>query len=140
MKGDENVMTIMEKARELGKLVQESEEYKALALARTESDNDEELQEKIQHFNLIRMKIDIESGKPEPNEEKLNSLNEELMTIYTDVMGSDKMVAFNMAKERMDSLMRDVTSLLTAAVNGEDPETFDPSACTGSCATCGGCG
>ena len=135
-------MTIIEMAREMGKLIQESEEYKALADARTASDNDETLQEQIQHFNLIRMKMDIESSKPEPDEEKLKNLNEELMTVYTEVMGSEKMVAFNVAKEAIDSLMNNVTTLLSAVVNGADPATFDPeqAGCSGSCSTCGGCG
>lgn len=135
-------MTVIEMARELGKIVQESDEYKALEAARTASDNDAELQDKIKNFNLTRMKMDIESSKPEPDQNKLSSLNEELMTIYTEVMGSEKMIAFNSAKENMDALMNKVTFILTAAVNGEDPSTFDPDAagCSGSCSTCGGCG
>lgn len=135
-------MTVIEMARELGKVIQESDEYKALEAARIASDNDEELQAQIQKFNLTRMKIDIESAKPEPDEAKISNLNEELMNIYTEVMGSDKMIAFNNAKETIDALMNNVTSLLTAAVNGEDPATFDPelAGCAGSCSTCGGCG
>lgn len=135
-------MTVIEMARELGKVVQESDEYKALEAARTASDNDEALQEQIQKFNLTRMKMDIESSKPEPDQDKLTNLNEELMSIYTEVMSSDKMIAFNNAKETIDALMNNVTSILSAAVNGEDPATFDPelAGCTGSCSTCGGCG
>lgn len=135
-------MTVIEMTRELGKIIQQSDEYKKLETARIASDNDAELQEKIEKFNLIRMKMDIESSKPEPDDAKLSSLNEELMTIYTDVMSSDKMIEFNSAKETIDALMNNVTSILTAAVNGEDPATFDPeaAACTGSCSTCGGCG
>ena len=31
-------------------------------------------------------------------------------------------------------------AILTAAVNGEDPDTYDPdAACTGDCCSCGGC-
>ena len=33
-----------------------------------------------------------------------------------------------------------LTAILTAAVNGEDPATYDPdAACTGDCCSCGGC-
>ncbi len=134
-------MTIMEMARELGKVIQESDEYKALAEARTASDNDEDLQKQIEQFNVLRMKIEIESGKDDADQDKISSLNEDLMNLYTEIMQGEKMVAFNAAKETMDSLMNEVTMLLTAAVNGEDPATYDPAAaaCTGSCATCGGC-
>ena len=134
-------MSIMEMARELGKVIQQSEEYKALEAAIIASDNDEELQKQIGEFNLIRMKMEIESGKDEPDQDKISQLNEDLMNLYSAIMASDKMVAFNVAKDVMDHTMNDVTTLLTGVVNGEDPATYDPtSACTGSCATCGGCG
>ena len=128
-------------AREMGKLIQESDEYKALMEARTASDNDEELQKQIGEFNLVRMKMEIESSKPEPDQDKVNELNEQLMSIYTAVMESENMVAFNKAKDVVDHLMNHVTAILTAAVNGEDPDTYDPDAasCTGDCCSCGGC-
>ena len=133
-------MTIIEMAREMGKLIQEADEYKALMEARTASDNDEELQKQIGEFNLVRMKMEIESSKPEPDQDKVNALNEQLMSIYTSVMESENMVAFNKAKDVVDHLMNHVTAILTAAVNGEDPATYDPdAACTGDCCSCGGC-
>lgn len=133
-------MTIIEMAREMGKLIQESDEYKALMEARTASDNDEELQKQIGEFNLVRMKMEIESSKPEPDQDKIGELNEQLMSIYTAVMESENMVAFNKAKDVVDHLMNHVTAILTAAVNGEDPDTYDPdAACTGDCCSCGGC-
>ena len=134
-------MTIIEMAREMGKLIQESDEYKALMDARTASDNDEELQKQIGEFNLVRMKMEIESSKPEPDQDKINQLNEQLMSIYTAVMESENMVAFNKAKDVVDHMMNHVTAILTAAVNGEDPATYDPEAasCGGACCSCGGC-
>ena len=134
-------MTIIEMAREMGKLIQESDEYKALMEARTASDNDEELQKQIGEFNLVRMKMEIESSKPEPDQNKIGELNEKLMSIYTAVMESENMAAFNKAKDVVDHMMNHVTAILTAAVNGEDPATYDPEAasCGGDCCTCGGC-
>ena len=98
-------MTIIEMAREMGKLIQQSDEYKALMDARTASDNDEELQKQIGEFNLVRMKLEIESGKPEPDQARISELNEQLMSIYTAVMESENMVAFNSAKDVIDHLM-----------------------------------
>lgn len=134
-------MTIIEMAREMGKVIQESEEYKALMNARAASDNDENLQSQIQQFNLVRMNLEMESSKEDASQEKVSNLNEELMSIYTQVMDNEHMVAFNEAKEVIDTLMNKATSILAAAVNGEDPMTFDPEAhsCGGSCSTCGGC-
>jgi cell fate (sporulation/competence/biofilm development) regulator YlbF (YheA/YmcA/DUF963 family) len=135
-------MTIIEMAREFGKVIQESEEYKALTAARIASDNDESLQAQIQQFNLVRMNLEMESSKEDADQEKIGSLNEELMTLYTQVMENDNMVAFNAAKDAIDTVMNDATSILAAAVNGDDPMTFDPHAahsCSGSCSSCGGC-
>ena len=131
-------MTIIEMAREMGKVIQQSDEYKALMEARIASDNDEELQKQIGEFNLVRMKMEIESSKPEPDQDKVNELNEQLMSVYTAVMESENMVAFNKAKDVVDHLMNHVTAILTAAVNGEDPDTYDPDAvsCTGDCCSC----
>ena len=134
-------MTIIEMAREMGKVIQQSDEYKALMEARIASDNDEELQKQIGEFNLVRMKMEIESSKPEPDQDKIGELNEQLMSIYTAVMESENMAAFNKAKDVVDHMMNHVTAILTAAVNGEDPATYDPEAasCGGDCCTCGGC-
>ncbi len=134
-------MTIIEMSREMGKVIQESEEYKALMVAREASDNDENLQQQIQQFNLVRMNLDMESSKEDADQEKIGSLNEELLTLYTQIMENENMVAFNSAKDAIDTIMNTATSILAAAVNGEDPMTFDPNAhsCSGSCSTCGGC-
>ena len=134
-------MTIIEKTRELGLVIQESEEYKALMAAREASDKDENLQQQIQQFNLVRMNLEMESSKEDADQDKVGSLNEELMTLYTQIMENENMAAFNAAKDVIDTVMNDATSILAAAVNGEDPTTFDPNAhsCSGSCSTCGGC-
>lgn len=134
-------MTIIEKTRELGLVIQESEEYKALMAAREASDKDENLQQQIQQFNLVRMNLEMESSKEDADQDKVGSLNQELMTLYTQIMENENMAAFNAAKDVIDTVMNDATSILAAAVNGEDPTTFDPNAhsCSGSCSTCGGC-
>ena len=50
-------MDIIEKARELGKLIQEEESYKKLQEAQKSADADMELQRLIGEFNLKRMSI-----------------------------------------------------------------------------------
>lgn len=135
-------MTIIESAREMGKVIQQSDEYKALIAARDASDNDKELQQQISQFNLVRMNLEMETQKDAPDQAKVNSLNEELMGIYNAVMENPNMAAFNEAKDAIDHIMNDATTILAAAVNGEDPETFNPHehnhSCGGSCSECGG--
>ena len=52
-------MTIIEKTRELGVMIQQDERYIAYNLAKDANDADEELQEMINNFNLLRMNMII---------------------------------------------------------------------------------
>lgn len=56
-------MDIIEKARELGRLIQEEESYKKLQDAQKSADADMELQRLIGEFNLKRMSINNEASK-----------------------------------------------------------------------------
>lgn len=56
-------MDIIEKARELGRLIQEEDSYKKLQDAQKNADTDMELQRLIGEFNLKRMSINNEASK-----------------------------------------------------------------------------
>ena len=74
------------------------------------------------------------------DQDKIKEYNDELKRVYGLVMTNPNMIAYNEAKSAMDQLLAEVNDLVTQCVNGEDPDTVQPSAgCTGSCATCGGC-
>ena len=133
-------MDLIKLAREMGKAIQESEEYAKLRAAQEANDNDEVLQDLIGRFNLKRMELNNLLANDEKDEEKLNKANLELRGLYQDVMKNENMVAYNEAKNSMDAVMNQINAVLVMSVNGEDPETCDPTpSCTGSCATCGGC-
>lgn len=133
-------MKLIEMAREMGKEIQSTAEYKRLMAAKEANDNDKDLQDGIGKFNLKRLEMNNEMQKPERDDAKMQALNEELQKIYTEVMGNPSMMEFNIAKQEMDEIMQQVNAILTMCVNGEDPETCEiPTACSGSCSTCGGC-
>ena len=67
-------MDIIEKARELGRLIQEEDSYKKLQDAQNNADADMELQRLIGEFNLKRMSINNEASKKERDQEKLSKL------------------------------------------------------------------
>ena len=133
-------MDLIKQAREMGKAIQASEEYAKLQAAQALNDNDEGLQDLIGRFNLKRMELNNLLAADEKDEEKVNKANADLRQLYQDVMNNPNMVAYNEARNAMDALMNQVTSILSMCVNGEDPDTCEPaSGCTGSCSTCGGC-
>ena len=133
-------MDIMTMARELGKALQADERYKAYMTAKENNDNDQELQKLIGEFNIIRMNINQEMSSPEKDEEKVKQLDQDMRSLYAQIMSRDGMVKFNEAQTALEQLVGDVQQIITMCANGEDPDTCQPSSgCSGSCATCSGC-
>lgn len=135
-------MDIIAITRQLGAAIQQEEAYKAYNEARIANENDAELTAKIGEFNLIRMSLSNEIQKPEAekSQSKIEALNKQLQELYTEVMSNDNMQRFNQAKQEMDKLTNQITGIIAMCIEGEDPETCDPTAgCSGSCESCGGC-
>ncbi len=134
-------MDIIKLTRELGKEIQKDERYTKYSQAKNASDNDTALQGMIGDFNLKRMEINNEAQKAERDEARIQELNNELRSAYAQIMGNEKMVAFNEAKDEMDALLQRVSAIITQCAEGEDPETtdYEPSSCGGSCSSCAGC-
>lgn len=133
-------MDIIEKARELGRAIQQDERFIRYAKARLANDDNKELQDAIGQFNLTRMELDREIGSDNKDELKVTELNEKLRKIYSDIMSTPAMTEYNTAKAALDSMVNEVNVIISKCVDGEDPDTCDTSTdCTGSCSTCGGC-
>lgn len=133
-------MDVIKTARELGKAIQQDERFIRYAKAKLANDNDEDLQNAIGNFNVKRMELEKAAGEENKDEEKIKTLNEELRTIYGEIMASAPMVEYNTAKAHLDQMMNEVNIVLSKSLDGEDPETLTvESGCTGSCSTCGGC-
>lgn len=134
-------MDLIEKTRELGKLIQQEDSYIKMREAEKNADADTELQALIKEFNLKRLNINVETQKVEKDGEKIARLNKEMQKVYADIMSNENMKAYNEAKQEFDKISGRVLAILQNCVSGEDPETTDfDASCTGSCATCGGCG
>ena len=134
-------MDLIRMARDFGKEIQSSDEYIALAAAQQAADEDQELQQMIQEFNLIRVKLSTAMQAEDQDEEKVKELDKTLKDTYTKVMGNPNMMQYNIAKQDVDSLMNQINGILMLCVNGEDAETCDPTAhsCGGDCSGCSGC-
>ena len=135
-------MDIIEKARELGKLIQQEEAYIALQKAQADADADMELQNLIGDFNMKRMSINNEASKKDKDSDKLALLNSQMREDYSKIMSNKNMIAYNEAKDAFDMIANRVLAIVQQSAEGADPETADysTSSCSGSCSTCGGCG
>lgn len=137
------MMNVIELTRQLGKAIQEDERYKKYEEAAKFNDTDTELQNSIGRFNQLRSELGVEMRKPDKDADRLTSLDNEIKELYDEIMKMPKMIAFNEAKDEIDALMKSVYYILQQAASGEDPETCPaqaPTGCSGSCASCGGCG
>lgn len=133
-------MDSIELARELGKAIQADDRYIAYSLAKQANDEDEQLQSLIRAFELKRMELQMEIGKPDRDNDKVQELNELIKSSYQKIMSSPKMMIYQAAKEGLDALMTQVNTIISMSANGADPDTIDAeAACGGDCSTCGGC-
>ena len=135
-------MDIIEKARELGKLIQQEESYIALQKAQADADADMDLQNLIGDFNMKRTSINNEASKKDKDSDKLALLNSQMREDYSKIMSNKNMIAYNEAKDAFDMVANRVLAIVQQSAEGADPETADysTSSCSGSCSTCGGCG
>lgn len=133
-------MDVIQMTRDLGKALQASEEYQRYQAAKLANDNDTELQQMIEEFNLIRVKLSTAMQQEDQDAEAMAKLDHDLKETYTKVMGNQHMMDFNIAKNDVDALMNRVSGILMMCINGEDPDTCEPpTSCGGDCGSCGGC-
>lgn len=131
---------IIEKTRELAKLIQADPAYKNLVEAREKNDNDTELQDLIGKFNLKRIELNQAMSESERNQDKINAADAELKEIYQKIMANENMLAYEKATNEMSLIMNKINRIISGAANGEDPDAIDTEAsCTGSCSSCSGC-
>lgn len=134
-------MDIIQMTRELGKAIQADDRYLAYCLAKQANDEDEQLQNLIGAFNLKRMELNMEVGKPDKDTDKVQELNDVIKSMYKQIMENPKMMVYESAKTAMDELLSQINAIITMSANGMDPETCDVSAasCGGDCSSCAGC-
>ena len=131
---------VIKMARELGHAIQNEDFYKNLNAAKDRADSDENLQAMITEFNIKRVAINNEACKSDRDEEALRKLNEEMRTVYSDIMSNENMVAYNNAKQDFDHSLQRIVAIITQSADGDDPDTTDYNEdCTHDCSTCGGC-
>ena len=135
-------MDIIQMTRELGKAIQADDRYIAYCLAKQANDDDEQLQNLINAFNLKRVELQMEISKPDKNNETIQELNTLIKDTYQKIMTNPKMMVYNSTKSAMDDLMNQINNIITMSANGVNPDEIDLSTiCAGDCSSCGGgCG
>ena len=122
---------ILDKTRELGMLIQASEQMKNMKNAEILQANDDKAQELMKEYNLKRLNLarDMQSGKIS-REDAVKQNNDAFDEI---VEKSDSIKKYIEAKKEFDTLVNQVNQILNFYITGQDPN------CTHDCSTCGGC-
>lgn len=122
---------VLEKARELGELIQQSEEMKKFKDAERAQSEDENAATLMQEYNVKRMNLarDMQNGKIERAEAvKENTL------AFEEMVGKCQTIKdYVEAKKEFDMLVQKMNQILNYYITGQDPN------CTHDCSTCGGC-
>lgn len=132
-------MNSIELARKLGAALQQEPEYIRYQIAKQQNDEDQELQELMQAFEVQRMKLNAEMSKDDRDEEKIRELNKGLRDLYMQLMRNENMAEYQDAKAAMDDRVKYINSIISLCVAGEDPETCEPAATGCGSGGCGGC-
>lgn len=132
-------MDIIKQTRELGAAIQATEEYKRFMAAKDKNDKDEELQKQIGDFNLLKMQLDAEHEKEDKDDAKILEINEKIVELYNVIISGESMTEYNAAYADYKALTDKISNILLMCENGEDPDSCEPSSCTGNCGSCGGC-
>lgn len=124
-------MTIIEKTRELGEMIQESEEMKKVKAAEAAQTEDEDAKTYMLEFNMKSMNLarDMQEGKL-TQEEAVKQNNEAFQHM---VDSSESIRNYVEAKQELDKLIKQINDMLSFYITGQDPN------CTHNCGTCGGC-
>lgn len=133
-------MDVIKAAREMCVELTKDERFINYLNAKEANDKDNDLQEKIGEFNLIRLSLDKELTAQEKDDAKIEELNGKIREIYTEIMANESMINYNNAKLELDDLIAQINQLISKTLSGADPLTCDATvSCGGDCGSCGGC-
>lgn len=130
---------LIEKTRELGVAIQDTDEFTAFIVAKTAADKSEKLQDKLGQFNLKKLDLNRAIIADEKDNEKIAALNAEVKTLYEEIVSDPLMIAYSTTKDELDGVVRFMMQIIEGSANGENPYEIEEQTCGGDCSACGGC-
>ena len=125
-------MTVNEKAQALGLALSETETFKRYIYAKSKFEQNEDLTQLIEAYNMEKLRLDIIETQG-TDEEKKSSCTDKLNKLYQDIFSNADMIEYNAAHEALSDLLESTNTIILNTMNGESGCTPD------KCATCKGC-
>lgn len=121
-------MTPIEAARVLGHAIQEDPSYIKFTKLSAESETDPAVQAATAKMQAVQAKVEkLGETEEEPSPETIEALQNEYQAAYQELFGIPLMMDLMDAREALDEIMNDVTQIMFLCVNGENPDTCQPS-------------
>lgn len=131
---------IIEKARELGIALSESEEFRAMNDAQRVMELDEALMQKLNRFNEIQSQImEIMSSKDGAQAE-ISMLSAEAEALRTELIGNETFVKMLETQVAFQALMKRVNRVISVCIGAEiENDENEHTDCSGNCSGCHNC-
>ena len=126
---------IIEKARELGMMLAESDEMKALKGAEELQLADPDAQVLMMEYANKRDEIAKKAQKPDITKEEFEKIQGEMEEAFAHLMTNDNIKRYIEANKEFKLLIDQVNSIIAFFVKGEE----QGGSCSGNCSSCGGC-
>lgn len=127
-------MSIIEKAKELGLMIAESDEYLKMKKAEENQKNDPDAQLLLAQFNTARAKLTARAQNPNITPEEMNQIREEMEQEYAKIEQNPSIIAYINAISAFNDLMQGVNAAIMMYIAPEE------SSCGGGdCGSCSGC-
>lgn len=125
-------MDILVKARELGELLGESTELNRLKKAEAELENDERGMALLEDQRLLQAEL-IRAARDKNREVQINDVKDLLISKQNEIDSYFVTHEYVDAKKDFDELMKNVNSVITFAITGEECSPSKCSSCGGGC-------
>lgn len=126
---------IIEKARELGQMLSECDEFKALKGAEEMQLADPNAQELMMEYATTREALANKAAKENITKEELENIQQEAQQAFNKLCTNKNITRYIEANKAFSTLIEQVNAIIAYYVKGEEQS----GSCSGNCSTCGGC-
>ena len=128
-------MPVVEKAKELGQMIVESQEFIALQKAEIRQNNDAEAIQLIANYNVKRNELMVQMQAPDVSKEKMEEVRSQMEAEFDILSANEAIGEYIESTQNFQQMMTQVNSVISHYVNGDR----NGSDCeSGNCGSCGG--
>lgn len=127
-------MDVLEKARELGEMLADSEEYKRMKAAEIAKNADATAISMLADYNSKANEFAAKIQTAQPTPEELEEYRVSLGNAFAELDANPIVHEFLESTKAFDDLMKNINSIIAFYVVPEKQGS-----CSGNCSSCGGC-